>query len=66
MNEVVFTRPQVKEFIGECHLEAVKTAYINVAAKAPLNIGQLSEYSRTYLKEFENRDGKRQYNHFFL
>jgi len=53
MNEITFNKAeQVRTFIGDLHLDAVATAYINTGLNAPLNIGQLSEFSRTFLKEY--------------
>lgn len=42
----------IRKFIGDMHLDAVKTAYIDPKVNAPLNIGQLSEFSKLYLNDY--------------
>jgi hypothetical protein len=40
----------VPEFIGNLHMAAVRKAYVDVSQPAPLNIGQMSDYSKEFLK----------------
>lgn len=53
MQEITLNKGNdIRQFIGDMHLDAVKTAYIDAKVHAPLNIGQLSEFSKQYLNDF--------------
>ena len=43
----------VPELIGNLHVEAVKQAYINTSTLAPLNIGQVSDFTTRIVKHFD-------------
>ena len=55
MQEITINKGSgIRQFIGDMHLDAVKTAYIDPRINAPLNIGQLSEYSKQFLNDYGN------------
>lgn len=49
-NTFVNAPKAVPEFIGNLHMAAVRKAYVDVSQPAPLNISQMSDYSKEFLK----------------
>ncbi|GAI75098.1 unnamed protein product, partial [marine sediment metagenome] len=49
-------RNAIVELIGKLEMKAVEQAYVNASVVAPLNIGQVSTFTRDLLNKFDSEE----------